>query len=522
MTRLMGVSKKVTGLKYCPAYLKVVKNNSNGSYRADAYFEHYGHGLSHALRPLSDIELAQIIKMMKCGATNMKIIEDCDKLGDDYRLSHLVPADLSYIRKVNFIPEGRFHEEDLQSVKLRVEKGEKEDGIHHFEEPDKNGSGFRLQGFLLSSSCTTEDVTKFFEVVKQQIPEFNPQFLMSDMADAFWKGFKKNHYLNRKTNIRVDELIQTLLNGFESVVKKIAKQAGRQLKSASIRRSENLKNCKKAMEQESNYFLSKNSDAYEVEKRGTDEFYTVTDSRSCQCYIDDNIHCNCGACSYRFRCTCLNQLAGISCKHVHMVLRSIGCTEQEDHEDDFEPFVDLPQPASFRAHNVQTSNTLQSSDTSVLLFDTFERGVNELVQKMLVLKKDGTQNSAMKKVLALVDEANKLLPANSKNIQIRRDASKPLTTARETEAMQSKKDPAICNVCSKGDPDFPSDMDLLEQDASTTEWLHCSNEECQIPVHFICSGSRKCRLCGSRLVNNSPTDDVVSDQSSDDIDLIEL
>uniref|UniRef100_A0A8R1I5L0 MULE domain-containing protein n=1 Tax=Caenorhabditis japonica TaxID=281687 RepID=A0A8R1I5L0_CAEJA len=46
-------------------------------------------------------------------------------------------------------------------------------------------------GFLLSSSCTTEDVTKFFEVVKQQIPEFNPQFLMSDMADAFWKGFKK-------------------------------------------------------------------------------------------------------------------------------------------------------------------------------------------------------------------------------------------------------------------------------------------------------------------------------------------
>uniref|UniRef100_A0A8R1ED80 Uncharacterized protein n=2 Tax=Caenorhabditis japonica TaxID=281687 RepID=A0A8R1ED80_CAEJA len=82
--------------------------------------------------------------MMKCGATNMKIIEDCDKLGDDYRLSHLVPADLSYIRKVNFIPEGLFHEEDLQSVKLRVEKGEKEDGIHHFEEPDKNGSGFRL------------------------------------------------------------------------------------------------------------------------------------------------------------------------------------------------------------------------------------------------------------------------------------------------------------------------------------------------------------------------------------------
>uniref|UniRef100_A0A8R1IXH2 Uncharacterized protein n=1 Tax=Caenorhabditis japonica TaxID=281687 RepID=A0A8R1IXH2_CAEJA len=161
---------------------------------------------------------------------------------------------------------------------------------------------------------------------------------------------------------------------------------------------------------------------------------------------------------------------------------------------------------------------------------------------MLVLKKDGTQNCAMKKVLALVDEANKLLPANSKNIQIRRDASKPLTTARETmngraklarrkkmhrkdqpgEAMKSKKDPAICNVCSKGHPDLPSDMDLLEQDASTTEWLHCSNEECQIPVHFICSGSRKCRLCGSRLVNYSPTDDVVSDQSSDDIDLIEL
>lgn len=44
--------------------------------------------------------------------------------------------------------------------------------------------------FLLSSSMTTADVTKLFEVIRDLMPEFAPRTMVTDEAPCFWNGFR--------------------------------------------------------------------------------------------------------------------------------------------------------------------------------------------------------------------------------------------------------------------------------------------------------------------------------------------
>ncbi|KAF1759263.1 hypothetical protein GCK72_015727 [Caenorhabditis remanei] len=148
--------------------------------------------------------------------------------------------------------------------------------------------------------------------------------------------------LSRKTNIRVDELLQTLYDAFDWVVRSIAKQVGRRLKKAAPRRAENIKNCQAAIDQTNLYVLSKDDEGnYEVEKKSDGIVYFVRDNLGCLCFQDENCHCVCGACSYRFTCTCLYQLSGISCKHIHLAIRYDSSIEEEQFRDETEPFANL-------------------------------------------------------------------------------------------------------------------------------------------------------------------------------------
>ena len=96
--------------------------------------------------------------------------------------------------------------------------------------------------------------------------------------------------LSRKTNIRVDELLQTLYDAFDWVVRSIARQVGRRLKKAAPRRAENIKNCQAAIHQSNQYVLSKDDEGnYEVEKKSDGTIYFVRDNFGCLCFQDVSI-----------------------------------------------------------------------------------------------------------------------------------------------------------------------------------------------------------------------------------------
>uniref|UniRef100_A0A1I7UWV0 HTH luxR-type domain-containing protein n=1 Tax=Caenorhabditis tropicalis TaxID=1561998 RepID=A0A1I7UWV0_9PELO len=97
---LAGVSKKLTGLAYCPDYLKSTTND-NGEIIVTSFFEHYGHDKLPAFRKLSDIEINIIVGLMKEGLSNSQIVKRLDKdYGTDSsnRLGYVLVNDLRGVR----------------------------------------------------------------------------------------------------------------------------------------------------------------------------------------------------------------------------------------------------------------------------------------------------------------------------------------------------------------------------------------------------------------------------------------
>ncbi|PIC44783.1 hypothetical protein B9Z55_005034 [Caenorhabditis nigoni] len=697
-------SKKLTGNSLCPAYLKTKKNFSTGQIEVTSFFHHFGHMKKHEHRKLNNQEIDILVRLMRNGLTNPQIVRYCDKeYGNDSssRLAHLLVDDLRNIRKNHNLYSGRFDDDDLISVAKRVERNDPEDGIIHYNPPDESGAGMRLVimtpaqkelcskyshrgisvddthnstryslklttiivlngldrgipiGFMLSSSCTSEDVEIMFQCIKREVPSFNPEFVMSDEAPVFWNGFKsvwpdtkakrlwcrwhtlralgknadeilgledskrvkatlgelirepepvefhkginslldtlekmgskgqryanyfrknylgkaeiwaacyrpfspfqtsmineswhaglKKNIVNMHTNIRVDELIEALYEAFLWVIRKLAKQTGRNLQKASSRRAENLKNCRKASDVQSKYSLSRDEEGcFSVEKKGTDVIYRVVDRLGCSCFESENCHCTCGACSYRYSCSCRYSLSGVSCKHVHLVLQYLNSYEEpNDVGDEYEQFTSFPKPAEIPTFEYPDVSRSADNELASKIYDQFNREVDTISAKMRSMKKDAGSLDLMKNVLEQIQKINSEISKNEKpNLPIRRNADAPSHTARETmnfskfpkreknrkkcgkaEAFPIRRNVAICSSCGLADPELPEDMDDEEQDARVTEWYRCSNPRCHLAVHFLCA-SGHCVACQSSFEPHPDEDSEPSfnlDSSDDDM-----
>ncbi|PIC35557.1 hypothetical protein B9Z55_014876 [Caenorhabditis nigoni] len=691
-------SIKLTGEYHCPAFLKSTKNEETGKITVVGFHGHYGHDLKNAWRSLNEREISIIIRMMTDGFSNSQIIKKCEKFPPENRLSYIIHDDLRYLRKKYNLQEGVLDENDLASVKKRVERGWKEDGILMFQEPDELGAGLRLVlmtpsqkelclkyhhrgividdthnttkygiklttlmvlngfdraipvAFLLSSSCTSDDCAALFQCVKNEIPTFHPQWFMSDEANAFWNGYNtifpnnksqrlwcrwhvlralekncdemltkessadvkktiselirepdrvkfdrgilslleflekdgtrgqkyaeylrsyylkhvevwancyrsktpfhtsmysenwhsalKKDLLHRKTNIRLDELIQVLLDGFQWVIRRLAKQMERQLKKACPRRNANLKNCQLAIDQQDHYIVTRNQNGdLELMKKESGDVYVVRDDLGCACFSEENVHCLCGACAYRFTCSCQVQLGGICCKHIHLAIRH--CQENqsmEEAEDEAVPFrnFDVPGPGP-QYFDVSDFLDVPVREESEKMYNLFSQSIDNLAQKMRMIKKKPGNEETMQKVLELIQQANDLFPkGKAPTLVSRRDSQGARKSARETmhtlprrqkrhpqyskkrgTRIASKHDPSICNVCNLRDPILPLDMNEIEPDALDTDWRRCVS--CKLPVHFLCS-SGSCPSCGDNFENYQPSDSEVDQVSSDSSD----
>ncbi|EGT35588.1 hypothetical protein CAEBREN_00451 [Caenorhabditis brenneri] len=502
----VGASKKQTGSSYCPAFLKVQINSTSGKITVDGYFEHCGHSLEHGLRAMSEADVEYILRLMREGFTNSQIIDKCDKLPLNSRLAYLVPDDLRYIRNKNDLSEGRFHKDDFESLRLRVERATEEDGFLLYEPPNKDGLGMRLvimtpaqrelcakyshRGICIDD---THNPTKYplklttMLVLNGQdrgIPIEKVKLwatchrkgapFQTSMYSENWHSALKKDILHHNTNIRIDQLVQMLYNGFNWVIRRIVKQTGRQLKKASSRRTETMKKCKQAAQDIENYSI--------------------------------------------FR---LNNKA----------------TEHEsvdfDMNFDDEAFQNLLMPP-MRQQFVVPEVSVEPADECKILYDQFSVEVDRLCETMRRLCKTGQSQSEMRAILDFIKNANDTVSDKLVNVPTRRDASKGPKSARETMqhhkllrrtkrrpdqprrskiVLEMSKDPSICNVCKLSDPLLPEDMDEEELDSRVTEWRRCSN--CKNPVHFVCSKGC-CPSCGGDFQPYLPSDSGSELASSSD------
>nr|pir protein F56B3.9 [imported] - Caenorhabditis elegans [Caenorhabditis elegans] len=153
----VGESKKKTGDNVCPAFIRTEKHALTGEIGVVGYFSHYGHSLEHARRALSDTETEYLIGLMKEGFNNRQIIRKLDqKYDENSRLGFVLSKDLSYLRKTYCLNEGQLDDDDMKSIRRRVERDDPEDGIYHFSQPDSNGDNF-----ILGTAFTKRQNLKF-------------------------------------------------------------------------------------------------------------------------------------------------------------------------------------------------------------------------------------------------------------------------------------------------------------------------------------------------------------------------
>uniref|UniRef100_A0A8R1E8P6 Uncharacterized protein n=1 Tax=Caenorhabditis japonica TaxID=281687 RepID=A0A8R1E8P6_CAEJA len=275
--------------------------------------------------------------------------------------------------------------------------------------------------------------------------------------------------LHRKTNIRIDELLQTLYNGFSWIVTRIAKQTGRQLQKASVRKSMNMKNCRVADQQLKDYDISRAPD-------GSFEVVKTT--------LESDVNGN--------------------------------------HED--EPFVDVPK---YSNPSSTLPRLLPSFPEPSTLYDEFVVQVDILSEKMRKLKANKENEPKMREILELIRSANSLEDSiktprliarrnsaycsqnardtmNFKKLRVRKKAKRREYDDTSVQTVRIQKDPSICNACHNTDPELPNDMDADEFDSRITEWLRCSNQQCKQPVHYLCSNG-KCPSCDSHYECYQPS-----------------
>ncbi|EFO98377.1 hypothetical protein CRE_23746 [Caenorhabditis remanei] len=173
----------------------------------------------------------------------------------------------------------------------------------------------------------------------------------TSMYAESWHSMLKKEILDGKTKIRVDTLVHQLYIAVSWVLEKNRIKVARKLAKGIPRLAKNHKYCRSASLQLSNYLVFEESSDFDGErtfrvgKVGTDveKLYIVTEKSSCLCLQNENTHCDCGGCGYRHVCTCLNQEAGVCCKHIHMALRTIGSHQSVD-VDEIQKALDVVLP----------------------------------------------------------------------------------------------------------------------------------------------------------------------------------
>ncbi|VDO25000.1 unnamed protein product [Heligmosomoides polygyrus] len=262
------------------------------------------------------------------------------------------------INKFNLRP-GCHDNNDITSLSMRVEEKNPDDGIRLYE-PPKDGKGLQLDvlviitplqlqwlmsyssrgvslddthhttrytiklaflmvadeknrglpaAFLLSSSMTTADVTKLFEVIRDLMPEFAPRTMVTDEAPCFWNGFRtvlgstgtRLHYCRthiaktwekkprkwlRNANSRLDSLVDLLIKAVEDKSESKEIMDRRRLVKSAYRAKETNKCHRKAVayyaERQEN-IRSEGERRWSVESMTQGKFFTVEYKGACSC-----------------------------------------------------------------------------------------------------------------------------------------------------------------------------------------------------------------------------------------------
>ncbi|KAK6027657.1 hypothetical protein OSTOST_06311 [Ostertagia ostertagi] len=214
--------------------------------------------------------------------------------------------------------------------------------------------------FLLSCTMGTVDVEKLFKEIKKLMPEFNPKRIVTDEAMCFYSGFRsifplsaaklhycrwhisksrvkswasfhvdgavmdttmlserwhlrlKNEVLHRNANPRIDCLVELLIRAVEDLAD------SNEIKQTTIRHRMAQAHYQERFEKIMSIGIRK----WEVEGKKPDAKYIVEDKGGCICppSLSKNVHCpSCNVCPYSWRCSCLDNRAGISCVHRHVV-----------------------------------------------------------------------------------------------------------------------------------------------------------------------------------------------------------
>ncbi|CAI5444871.1 unnamed protein product [Caenorhabditis angaria] len=246
-------SKKTTGKgNICTAFVKLIEN-ADGSCSVKACFSHKGHEVEPAQQRLTDPQIKLITDMIEDSWTNEQIIKKLIKVyPETNRLHHVINEDISgnnsdrTIRDRFGLHDGRLHENDLESIKMRYNEQNPKYGLRFLRLPiDKKGTGFILVimsdlqiialkkfshkgvvldetynisrydvrlttmlvldensrgipcGFLISNCTSTEEMRFFFREVKKVFPEFCPKVMMTDEAGQFWNAYVYEFPQNR-------------------------------------------------------------------------------------------------------------------------------------------------------------------------------------------------------------------------------------------------------------------------------------------------------------------------------------
>ncbi|CAJ0592561.1 unnamed protein product [Cylicocyclus nassatus] len=232
--------------KNCTCYAKVTQQEG-GMVNVIACFGHVGHELNSATIPLSGSDVAVVRSMIEAGIPTNIIVS---KLRTTRWLSNVTPQrqarlcfitarDVANIAARYGLVEGMNSKDDRQSLRTLVEDQEQVAAVELCETSNPSGDGFVLafvtvngkkyldrygyrglvfddtfnvtrycfrlatllvaddggNGFpcahLLSYRMTSKEVEILFELVKECVPHFEPQFVVTDDTYVFFNAFKK-------------------------------------------------------------------------------------------------------------------------------------------------------------------------------------------------------------------------------------------------------------------------------------------------------------------------------------------
>ncbi|CAJ0603343.1 unnamed protein product [Cylicocyclus nassatus] len=216
---------------------------------------HIGHGLQPQFLPLSSRDAEEIVRLLRCRFSVPRTTRVLREAHQDKteRMYWCTAQDVRSVAQALDVQPGKRHENDLESIALRVQEKHNNDGIQFFQTPDENSSDFCLiiitptqldwlkthgsegisaddthktcrynlklltimtvdelrrglpVAFMLSSKMDSATVSRIFEVVKNLWPTFCPRSLMTDVAEHFGKLILKVSF-QKEDDVKQKEL----------------------------------------------------------------------------------------------------------------------------------------------------------------------------------------------------------------------------------------------------------------------------------------------------------------------------